>query len=197
LVARTICWRSARSIPTTVKDIHAFMAQARSPGADHVAALLLELDRIDTARPAHLVELARELVGGNLEGRENRPWALAFKPHSDDVRESPSVAIALRLMREGAVVVMTDPHASANARHSWPDLEPVDTVDEACRDAELVTVLTEWPQYACLDPATLQGIVAWPRILDGRNCLDPDLWHSAGWTYRALGALESVIVGRA
>jgi UDPglucose 6-dehydrogenase len=81
-----------------------------------------------------------------------------------------------------------------NARKSWPTLSYADSVLDACRGAHLVLVLTEWAQYCELEPATLTGLVATPAIVDGRNCLDPDVWSSAGWTYRALGR---PLVGRA
>ena len=88
---------------------------------------------------------------------------------------------------QGAQVTVTDPKAIDNARKKWPELAYSDTVEEAVRDAEVVLLLTEWPEYVALDPVALKEQVAVPRIIDGRNCLDPVTWRAAGWTYRALG----------
>ena len=111
----------------------------------------------------------------------------AFKPDSDDIRDSPALDVAQAARREGAVVTVHDPKAMPAARGVHPELEYADTVDEACVDADVVLHLTEWKQFREIDPATLAKIVTSRAIIDGRNTLDPDLWRSAGWTYRALG----------
>ena len=80
-----------------------------------------------------------------------------------------------------------DPEAMANARIARPTLAYVDTAAEACRDADVVLHLTEWTEFRALDPEELRDVVAAPNIVDGRNALDPDLWRSAGWRFRALG----------
>jgi UDPglucose 6-dehydrogenase len=111
----------------------------------------------------------------------------AFKPDSDDIRDSPALNVAAQLQLQGAVVCVTDPAAVDNARRLWPQLDYADTPEEAAAGADAVLVLTEWRQYRELDPAAFGRVVAQKRVLDGRNALDREAWTAAGWTYRALG----------
>jgi len=88
---------------------------------------------------------------------------------------------------QGADVVVTDPEAIENAQRAYPDLRYVSDVYEAARGADIVLLLTEWPEFVRLDPKELGNVVAGKRMLDGRNVLDPAAWRVADWTYRALG----------
>jgi UDPglucose 6-dehydrogenase len=134
-----------------------------------------------------MVDLAREELGGSIVGRRIAVLGAAFKPESDDVRDSPALSIAAQMQLQGADVRVTDPRAIDNARKKWPDLQFTDTAEEAVGGAELVLVLTEWAEYVGLDPEAVGSLVARKRVLDGRNCLDPQRWREAGWSYRALG----------
>jgi UDPglucose 6-dehydrogenase len=134
-----------------------------------------------------MVDLAREECGGSIVGRKIAVLGAAFKPDSDDVRDSPALSVAAQMQLQGAQVVVTDPQAVDNAQKKWPDISFAGTVEEAVTDADVVMVLTEWKEYVGLDPASLSDHVAGRRIIDGRNCLDPQVWRAAGWTYRALG----------
>jgi UDPglucose 6-dehydrogenase len=169
------------------KDIRAFMARAGELGVDQALTFLREVDSINMRRRVRMVDLAREVCGGSIVGRRVAVLGAAFKPHSDDIRDSPALSVAAQMQLQGAQVTVTDPQAIDNARKKWPELSYADTVDDAVRDAEAVLLLTEWPEYVGLDPAALKERVAVPRIIDGRNCLDPAVWRAAGWTYRALG----------
>ncbi|HEX6485154.1 MAG TPA: UDP binding domain-containing protein, partial [Nocardioidaceae bacterium] len=169
------------------KDIRAFMARAGELGADQALTFLREVDAINMRRRVRMVDLAREQCGGSIVGRRIAVLGAAFKPHSDDIRDSPALSVAAQMQLQGASVKVTDPTAIENAKKKWPDLAFVDTVEEALRDAELVLVLTEWPEYVTLDPTDVAKHVARRSVLDGRNCLDPERWRAAGWTYRALG----------
>jgi UDPglucose 6-dehydrogenase len=169
------------------KDIRAFMARAGELGADQALTFLREVDAINMRRRVRMVDLAREECGGSIVGRRVAILGAAFKPHSDDVRDSPALSVAAQMQLQGADVTVTDPKAIENASKKWPDLTFASTVEETLRGAELVLVLTEWPEYVELDPETAGSQVAVRRILDGRNCLDPKRWRDAGWTYRALG----------
>ena len=111
----------------------------------------------------------------------------AFKPDSDDTRDSPALAVAAGLRERGARVTVTDPEAIDNARRREPELGYEPDLDTALCGAGLVLLLTEWSQFRALDPRATAQLVAAPRILDGRNVLDPVQWRAAGWTYRALG----------
>jgi UDPglucose 6-dehydrogenase len=169
------------------KDIRAFMARAGELGADQALTFLREVDAINTRRRVRMVDLAREECGGSFVGRQIAVLGAAFKPHSDDVRDSPALRVAEQMRGQGANVVVTDPRAVANARKRSPDLAFTESTTEALRGAELVLVLTNWPEYVELDPVAARELVTQPRVLDGRNCLDPVAWRAAGWHYRALG----------
>ena len=169
------------------KDIRAFMARAGELGADQALAFLREIDSINLRRRVRMVDLAREVCDGSIVGRRIAVLGAAFKPNSDDIRDSPALDVAAQLQLQGASVTVTDPEALANARRVHPDLHYAETAMEAAEGANLVLVLTEWEQYRSIDPDELATVVAGKRMLDGRNALDPIRWRSAGWTYRALG----------
>ncbi len=169
------------------KDIRAFMARAGELGADQALAFLREIDSINIRRRVRMVDLAREVCDGSILGRRIAVLGAAFKPDSDDVRDSPALDVATQMQLQGAAVTVTDPQAVPNARRLAPGLAYAGTALEAAQDADLVMILTEWDDYRQLDPDVLAGVVAQRRMLDGRNALDPATWRAAGWTYRALG----------
>ncbi len=169
------------------KDIRASLARAGELGVDQALSFLREVDAINMRRRVRMVDLAREELGGSIQGRRIAVLGAAFKPDSDDVRVSPALSVAAQLGLQGADVVVADPQAVANAQRKWPDLSFADDVEVALQGAELVLVLTEWPQYVGLDPGHVGGLVKERRVLDGRNCLDAGTWRAAGWSYRALG----------
>jgi len=166
------------------KDIRAFRARGEELGVGHSLAFLGEVDAINLRRRDRMVDLAREELGGSVVGKRIAILGLAFKPDSDDVRDSPALDVAARLQREGAIVTATDPEALGTAHRLHPELTYVADPIVAVEGADAVLVLTEWRQYRELVPSDLGT----PRVmLDGRNCLDPKLWRDAGWTYRSLG----------
>ncbi|BCW41644.1 UDP-glucose 6-dehydrogenase [Arthrobacter sp. StoSoilB3] len=169
------------------KDIRAFMARAGELGADQALTFLREVDAINMRRRTRVVELTRELCGGSLLGMRVAVLGASFKPESDDVRDSPALSIAAQLQLQGAVVTVTDPKALPNAVRRFPELQYVEDIDSAVDKADAVLLLTEWQEYRDLDPHLLRDSVTSPRILDGRNILDPGKWRSAGWQYRGLG----------
>ncbi|NHC43857.1 UDP-glucose dehydrogenase family protein [Motilibacter aurantiacus] len=169
------------------KDIRAFMARAGELGAGETLTFLKEVDAINMRRRQRTVDLARELVGGSFLGACVAVLGAAFKPDSDDVRDSPALNVAASLQLQGAQVAVYDPKANANARRTFPTLRYVDSVTEAARGADVVLHLTEWREFRELDPAELGKIVEQRNIVDGRNALDVTAWRAAGWHYRALG----------
>jgi UDPglucose 6-dehydrogenase len=169
------------------KDIRAFMARAGELGADQALSFLREVDSINMRRRVRMVDLAREVCNGSIVGRRVAVLGAAFKPNSDDVRDSPALSVAAQMQLQGAHVVVTDPQAIENARHKWPDLTFAATAEEAATGVDVVLLATEWAEYRELDPVKLASVVREKRILDGRNVLDPLAWRAAGWTYRALG----------
>ncbi|MEY9849235.1 UDP-glucose/GDP-mannose dehydrogenase family protein [Streptacidiphilus sp. MAP5-3] len=169
------------------KDIRAFMARAGELGADQALTFLREVDSINMRRRSRMVELAREQCGGGFLGRRIAVLGAAFKPNSDDVRDSPALNVAAQIQLQGGQVTVYDPKAMDNARKLFPGLSFAPTAHEAAAGAHVVLHLTEWQEFRDLDPAELGTLVAERRILDGRNVLDPHKWRTAGWTYRALG----------
>jgi UDPglucose 6-dehydrogenase len=169
------------------KDIRAFMARAGELGADQALTFLREVDEINIRRRIRMVDLARQLLGGSFVGRTVCVLGAAFKPNSDDVRDSPALDVAASIRAQGARVTVYDPQAMRNARRAQPTLEYGDSALSAARDAHVVLLLTEWAEFRDMDPATVAEAVAERNIVDGRNALDPVRWRAAGWNYRALG----------
>lgn len=169
------------------KDIRAFMARAGELGADQALTFLREVDNINMRRRMRMVELTKEAVGGSLLGTRIAVLGAAFKPDSDDVRDSPALNIAGQIQLQGASVNVYDPKAMDNSRAIFPTLNYATSAVEACEGADAVLVLTEWNEFRHLDPSVLTGVVRAQNILDGRNCLDPESWRTAGWKYRGSG----------
>ncbi|MFF3325480.1 UDP-glucose dehydrogenase family protein [Streptomyces sp. NPDC002889] len=170
------------------KDIRAFMARAGELGADQALTFLREVDSINMRRRGHMVELARDAVGGDsFLGKRVAVLGATFKPDSDDVRDSPALNVAGQIHLQGGQVTVYDPKGMDNARRLFPTLGYADTALEAVRGADVVLHLTEWREFRELDPAELGAVTSSRIILDGRNALDPVAWREAGWTYRAMG----------
>jgi len=169
------------------KDIRAFQARAGELGADQALTFLKEVDTINTRRRARAVDLTREVLDGSLRGKKVAVLGLAFKPDSDDIRDSPALDVAAQLRSQGARVVAYDPEAVPNAKRQHPELDFAASAEEAAADADAVVVLTEWTEFRELDPVAFGEVVGAKNIVDGRNCLSPQEWRAAGWRYRALG----------
>jgi UDPglucose 6-dehydrogenase len=169
------------------KDIRAFMARAEELGASQAVEFLKEIDAINLRARQRVIELVRKDLSDDLQGKKVAILGAAFKPDSDDVRDSPALDIAAQIQAAGAVVTVHDPKAIANAQKRFPALNFADDVNATLKDAEIVLHLTEWKIYREIDPVKVKSIVKNPIIIDGRNALDRDLWQSAGWKFRALG----------
>ena len=169
------------------KDIRAFMARAEELGASQAVEFLKEIDAINLRARQRIIELVRKDLADDLRGKKVAILGAAFKPDSDDVRDSPALDIAAQIQAAGAVVTVHDPKAIANAQKRFPALNFADDVNATLKDAEIVLHLTEWKIYREIDPVKVKSIVKNPIIIDGRNALDRDLWQSAGWKFRALG----------
>jgi UDPglucose 6-dehydrogenase len=169
------------------KDVRAFRATASDLAVGSVVSLLTAVDAINQGRRDRVTALARQVAGGTLAGKRVAVLGVAFKPNSDDVRDSPSLAVCDRLAAEGAVVSVHDPVAMPNAAKKRPDLTYARSVSRAAQGAELVLHLTEWSDYQAIDPAALAGVVARRAIIDARCSLDAGLWSDAGWSVHILG----------
>ncbi|MDY7088631.1 MAG: UDP-glucose/GDP-mannose dehydrogenase family protein [Actinomycetota bacterium] len=176
------------------KDIRAFQARAQELGAGEALRFLHEVDLINTRRRGRALTLAAELLnrpvgpaGPDLSGARIAVLGATFKPHSDDVRDAPSLAVAAALANAGADVHVYDPEGMPNARAAQPALAYEESLVAAVTDVSLMVVATEWAEFRNADPVLLGALVAERRVIDGRNCLDPAQWAQAGWTYRGMG----------
>jgi UDPglucose 6-dehydrogenase len=169
------------------KDIRAFVHRAGELGVEDAMTFLRHVDGINQRQRERVVDVVHAMLDDHVSGARIAVWGAAFKPDSDDARDSPALWIGGQLHLRGAHVQVYDPCAVEMARAAFPTLTYADSAVEACRDADLVLHLTEWQEFRSITPADLDGVVAHPRIFDGRNVLDLDLWRSAGWTARALG----------
>jgi UDPglucose 6-dehydrogenase len=168
------------------KDIRAFTARAEELGRGESVAFLKQVDAINLRQRDRVVQLVVDALGGEVHKKKIAVLGLAFKPHSDDVRDSPALDVAVRLNGLGAFVVATDPEAIPNSRRLHPQLD-FSTLSGALRDADVVVVVTEWKEFRDLVPAEVSELTAGRVIIDGRNCLDPAAWREAGWDYKGLG----------
>jgi UDPglucose 6-dehydrogenase len=164
------------------KDIRAFMARAGELGAGSALAFLREVDGINMRRRTRMVELARQACSSFL-GARIAILGAAFKPESDDVRDSPALNVAGQIQLQGAAVTVYDPQAIENSRRIFPTLDYATSALEACRDADVILVLTEWKEFTTLNPQELAGVAKGRIIIDGRQCLDRAIWEHAGWKF--------------
>ncbi|THJ74945.1 UDP-glucose dehydrogenase family protein [Candidatus Frankia alpina] len=175
------------------KDIRAFQARADELGVGVALRFLREIDEINNRRRDRVVDLVAAALDGTLSHRRLLLLGAAFKPNSDDVRDSPALAVADLLARTGADVTVVDPVATPNARRALPGVAYSETVEDVAADADAVVLLTEWRQFAELDPTQLGRLVRRKLIIDGRHALDGDRWRQAGWVYLAPGRPTGVI----
>jgi len=169
------------------KDIRAFVHRAGELGVEDAMTFLRQVDDINQRQRQRVTQMAEEMVGGSVSGARICIWGAAFKPDSDDVRDSPALAIAGNLHLMGAQVCVYDPKAGETARARFPTLSYAGSSAEAAQGADLILHLTEWPEFRDLDLDELGGSVAHRRLIDGRNILDLAAWRSAGWEARGIG----------
>ncbi|PKI92058.1 UDP-glucose 6-dehydrogenase [Actinomycetales bacterium SN12] len=169
------------------KDIRAFSARAEELGVGQSVRFLREVDAINLRRRQRVAELIADAFDGEPQDRHVAVLGLAFKPDSDDTRDSPALDVAQRLHDAGAVVHAYDPAAIDTARRIAPDLHFAESVDNAVREAEVVVVATEWREFREMLPESISQVTRSRTIIDARNCLDPQAWRAAGWDYRGMG----------
>ena len=172
------------------KDIRAFMARAEELGAKQALEFLREIDAINLRARQRVIDVVRAELTEDLTSYKIAVLGAAFKPDSDDVRDSPALDIAAQLQAAGATVVVHDPKAIENARKRFPKLGFAASVEECVKDSDLILHLTEWREYRELDPKALSSLVKKKIVIDGRNALDRDKWRAAGWQFHALGRTD-------
>ena len=172
------------------KDIRAFMARAEELGAKQALEFLTEIDAINLRARQRVIDVVRADLSEDLTQYKIAVLGAAFKPDSDDVRDSPALDIAAQLHAAGAKVVVHDPKAIENARKRFPTLGFANSIEECVTGADLILHLTEWKQYRELDPVAIKALTKAAMIIDGRNALDRELWRAAGWKFHALGRTD-------
>jgi UDPglucose 6-dehydrogenase len=166
------------------KDVKAFVKIAERNGYEFT--LLKEVDRLNAGRRDLVVAKLQQALW-NLKGKRIGLLGLAFKPDTDDIREAPALAIARRLLAEGAAVQGYDPQAAAKAQEAVPGLRLCGDPYAAAAQAEAVVLCTEWPEFAALDFARLKAAMVRPLLLDGRNALDREALTALGFEYLGIG----------
>ena len=173
------------------KDIRAFMARAEELGAKQAVEFLKEVDAINLRARQRIIELVRRDLSEDLVGKKVAILGAAFKPDSDDVRDSPALDIAAQIQAAGAIVTVHDPKAIANAQKRFPALKFAEDINNTLKDADIVLHLTEWKIYRDINPGQVKSLVKTAIMIDGRNALDRDAWRAAGWKFRALGRRDN------
>jgi UDPglucose 6-dehydrogenase len=169
------------------KDIRAFMARSEELGARQSLEFLREIDSINLRARQRMIDLVRSDLGLDLKSKKIAVLGAAFKPDSDDVRDSPALDIASQISAAGAHVSVHDPKAIEPARRRFPHLLYSSAIDECVAEADVILHLTEWKMYREIDPSEMKTKVRQAIIIDGRNALDREKWVAAGWKFRALG----------
>jgi UDPglucose 6-dehydrogenase len=166
------------------KDLAAFKSHSFRLGYDF--RLLDEIQKINEEALEATFQQVKEALW-NLEDKRVVLLGLAYKPGTDDVRESPALRLARKLLEAGAEVTGYDPQATANAAAELPSLVVADDPYAAADGAHCIVLATEWPEFERLDLARLKGIMTHPIIVDGRNLFDPSVAEEAGFTYIPTG----------
>jgi UDPglucose 6-dehydrogenase len=167
------------------KDTAALLYTARRSDFDF--SLLEGVIEVNRRQHERMVEKVRGLAGGALTGQTIALWGLTFKANTDDLRDSPALVIARRLLEEGARVRAYDPEAGERASTLVPGLEVVPDPYVACNGAAVLAVLTEWDEFRWLDFDRVAAALEAPRVLDARNLLDPVALRRRGFTYEGVG----------
>lgn len=168
------------------KDIRALVAWGESVGRPDSVAFLREVDAVNRRRRDRVVEMAGRVLG-TVAGSRVAVLGASFKPGSDDVRDSPALEVATRLGAAGAEVVVYDPVAHGTVGSMPSSLRFAPDALAACRDADLVLHLTEWPEFRVLEPSAVGDVVRRQVLIDARNVLDVHAWRKAGWVVHAPG----------
>jgi UDPglucose 6-dehydrogenase len=169
------------------KDIRALMHRSNELGAHAAVGLLQQVDEINMGRRQRVIDLALKALGGSVLNRRIGVLGAAFKPHTDDVRDSPALNVAAALHLRGAQVVVYDPQARGTAQRLFPTLGYADSMEDAVGGADLTVVLTEWDEFTAADPSRLAELSSGSTVIDARNCLDAAAWNAAGWTVLGMG----------
>jgi len=167
------------------KDTRAILATSEEYGSP--LRIISSAVEVNSRRPAAMVEKIRAALGGEIKGRTIALLGLAFKPNTDDVRESAALKIAMAILDEGGNVKAFDPVAMDRARAAGFTGECADDEYAACEGADVVVIATEWNQFRNLDLDRVRDVVNQPVIVDLRDVYEPDDMAEKGFRYTAVG----------
>ena len=165
------------------KDTRALVKIAEGNGYDF--ALLRGVIQTNDEQYERIAMKVVDLCGGSVKGKTIASWGLTFKANTDDLRDSPAIAILSTLHKMGATIRGYD--AAARGVENFPWIERVSSAVEACSSADALAVLTEWPEFSVINPHDVKEQMNQPVVVDGRNVLNPNEWKSAGFEYRGVG----------
>ncbi len=168
------------------KDIRALTARAEELGVGQAVSYLKEIDQVNLRRRVRVIALLKSELG-ELSGKKVLVLGAAFKPDSDDIRDSPALDIALLAKKAGAEVIVHDPVSLPGVRSKHPELICVEDLHEAFSGVDAVVLATEWKQYRELDAKSIADTVSNRLVIDGRNVLNVKAWQQAGFKVLALG----------
>jgi UDPglucose 6-dehydrogenase len=166
------------------KDTRALVNIAAHNGYDF--ALLRGVIETNDQHYARIAQRVLEECGDSVEGVVVAAWGLTFKANTDDLRDSPAIKILTMLHHAGAIIRAYDPTAKKQYEQ-YPWIEVCDSPIAACSGASVLALLTEWEEFAHVNPAAVRDVMAYPRVIDARNHLDRELWRDNGFTYRGVG----------
>jgi UDPglucose 6-dehydrogenase len=170
------------------KDVKAIIATARQHGLN--PQIMESVEEVNNEQKGLLARMALQRFGGDVRGRTFALWGLAFKPHTDDVREAPARTIADLLLAAGARLRLHDPVARHTFSAELPPSERVVYCErnyEACEGADGLLLVTEWPAYRRPDFRRVKELLRTPVLLDGRNIWEPEFVRELGLEYHCIG----------
>jgi UDPglucose 6-dehydrogenase len=176
------------------KDVRGLGTYARAIGAQNATTLLDAVDEINAARSRQAVALVERAVDG-VAGKHVTIWGATFKAGTDDVRGSAALQVADRLRSLGAIVTVYDPMGSGNALASYPELAYADSAYAAATGADVVLVVTAWPEFATVEPAAIGEVVREKVVVDACQGIEATNWHIGGWRVYSLTGVSAVAAG--
>jgi len=168
------------------KDSRSMKHIAEQVGAKGLSSLMAAVEDVNVGRKHRVLELAK-LQLGNLEGKRVAVLGAAFKPNTDDIRDSPAIDIAQRFHDAGASVVVQDEMAIESVVRELPHFDAVVSTEDAFSQADLVVIATEWRSYAQINPDAAGALVKQKNLILARKVVDEKLWQDHGWNVKALG----------
>jgi UDPglucose 6-dehydrogenase len=168
------------------KDVQALAKS--SSDAKYDFKILKSVMDVNADQKTKLLSRVKEHFKGSLKGRTIAVWGLAFKPHTDDIREAPALYNIDEFLKEGAIVKTHDPEAMENVKKIYGDkLQYFENAYEAAQDADAIFIATEWPEFRTPDFEKLTSVLKSKVIFDGRNVYELDVMKEQGFTYFSIG----------